>query len=87
MKRKKLIVNEKPDCRCLWIINKGSILAKIGNATEIAKSLGLEEEFDYDELNVIAKDIMKCEARIISTEEFIDLYKKLISKGKSIIVI
>ena len=76
-----------PDCRCLWINNKGKILAKIGNAKEIAKSLGLEEDFTYTELNAIVKDITKCDAEIITTEEFNVRYKKFMSEGKKIIVI
>ena len=76
-----------PDCRCLWINNKGSILAKIGNVKEISKSLGLEEDFTCTELNAIIKDITKCDAEIITTEDFNVRYKKSSSEGKKIIVI
>ena len=76
-----------PDCRCLWINNKGKILAKIGNAKDIAKSLGLEEDFTYTELNAIVKEITKCDAEIITTEEFSDRYENLQLSSKNIIVL
>ena len=75
------------DCRCLWMNNQGNILAKIGNARQIAKSLGLEEDFTYTELNAIVKDITKCETEIITTEDFSVRYNKFISEGKRNIVI
>ena len=74
------------DCRCLWMNNQGNILAKIGYAKQIAKSLGLEEDFTYTELNAIVKDITKCEAELITTEEFNVRYNKFMSQGKKIIV-
>ena len=87
MNKRKMIVQKFEDCMCLWMNNRGSILAKIGNLKEISKSLGLEEEFTYDELNSIVSDITRCDAEIISIEEFNGRYKKLLSEGKKITVI